>query len=422
MLAYAESHMADNFSGVNVADIYKKVYTGPAKEDLIYKSGGLWKDIPKDTKLLGEDGITFPVRYNAASVASNTVTVAKTLSTAGTSKPGLKKFTILPVQDHAWTTISHLTLLSCKDSKAFWNAHKMAMEDCVTVLSNRMAHSIFRSGYGSIGRVKANDGSATVTLYSDSDMIAFNEGDQCVFAQTEASAVLRDSGDILIVKSVDRDAGKVEFTTAISNVSGLQNDDYIFHAGDRQHSVTPERWKVSGLEAWGPSAKVGGSDSFFGCNRSTDSNLQFTLCSGRLDAPEDAIRNAVLKMKKRGFSVDKVYAHWNVVNRIFAEQTGQRIIQPGGDVKLGFSKVYVMTGAGPIEVVGDSNCQENAVWGLKLDSLKLYSVGETISLVEDDGLKGLRQVDANGQEIRFYSYAQLGCDRPGTNFRLDLTA
>ena len=57
------------------------------------------------------------------------------------------------------------------------------------------------------------------------------------------------------------------------------------------------------------------------------------------------------------------------------------------------------------------------MWTLSMDSWKLYSMGDLVRLLDDDGMPYLRQNLADGVEIRVVSRPQLGCSAPGHNGR-----
>jgi hypothetical protein len=57
---------------------------------------------------------------------------------------------------------------------------------------------------------------------------------------------------------------------------------------------------------------------------------------------------------------------------------------------------------------------------LQLDMWKLYSLGKAPKILDADGLKMLRESDADAVQVRVGYYAQVGCRAPGFNATVKL--
>jgi len=90
------------------------------------------------------------------------------------------------------------------------------------------------------------------------------------------------------------------------------------------------------------------------------------------------------------------------------------------NAEIGFRGVVINGPRGPIKVVPDANCPGNKAFMLDLSVWKLYSLGKAPKILDTDGLKMLRESNANAVEIRIGFYAQLGCNAPGYNAVISL--
>jgi len=60
--------------------------------------------------------------------------------------------------------------------------------------------------------------------------------------------------------------------------------------------------------------------------------------------------------------------------------------------------------------------------GVQLSTWRLYSLGKAVRVIDTDGLQMLRQASADGVEVRYGSYSNLGCRAPGYNINVNLGA
>lgn len=89
--------------------------------------------------------------------------------------------------------------------------------------------------------------------------------------------------------------------------------------------------------------------------------------------------------------------------------------------EIGFRGILINGPRGPIRVVPDQNCPSDRAFMLQMDRWKLYSLGKAPKLLESDGMKMLRESNADAVEVRVGYYAQLGCDAPGFNVNIQLS-
>ena len=91
------------------------------------------------------------------------------------------------------------------------------------------------------------------------------------------------------------------------------------------------------------------------------------------------------------------------------------------NAEVGFRGIVINGPKGPIKVIPDANCPNNVAWMLDLKTWKLYSLGKAVKVINSDGLSMLRQASADGVEVRYGFYGNLGCKGPGHNARVKLS-
>ena len=89
--------------------------------------------------------------------------------------------------------------------------------------------------------------------------------------------------------------------------------------------------------------------------------------------------------------------------------------------QIGFRGILIHGPRGPIKVIPDQNCPKNVAFMLDMSMWKLYSLGKAPKILDSDGLRFLRESDADAVEVRVGYYAQLGCRGPGYNVRVALS-
>jgi energy-coupling factor transporter ATP-binding protein EcfA2 len=88
--------------------------------------------------------------------------------------------------------------------------------------------------------------------------------------------------------------------------------------------------------------------------------------------------------------------------------------------QIGFRGIMVNGPRGPIKCIPDQNCPSGSVFGLQLSTFKLYSLGKAVRVIDSDGLQMLRQASADGVEVRYGFYGNLGCRAPGYNINISV--
>lgn len=398
----------------------KEHYTGDKVENLVYQDNPLLALMPKSTEGFGKY-IPVPVIYGTGGRRSATFSQAQTrggsVSTNGVS------FQLTPISDYAVATVDGMLIATAKGNpNAFMESVTTEIDSTITELKNSLGRDIYRSGWGSIG-VIASISTATITFATPSDVNHFEKGLQVVFSESESSDDLRNDGAGLIVDTIDRDAGTVTFTAALSTETGTLVGDYIFVKGDRQDSATPTRRKVAGLEAWLPADAPAASESFFNVDRSEDATrlagLRYAPTAG---TPINTILcNAATRVQVQEGRLSHFFMHPNKMNELVQSLDSKVHYVDMQVATVGFRAVEILTPAGTVKVLADRNCPENKVYGLDMSTWKIYSGGALVRPLDEDSVGSmLRQSTADGYEIRYGYYAQVGCKAPGRNIVITL--
>ena len=178
--------------------------------------------------------------------------------------------------------------------------------------------------------------------------------------------------------------------------------------------------KIAGLGAWVPESAPSNT-SFFGVNRSVDTRLGgLRLDVSSLPIEEALIEGAVYAARE-GAKID--YLMMNYANYAKLEKalgTKVQYIDLKVNPEIGFRGILVNGPRGVIKCIPDQNCLPNTVFGLQLDTWKLYSLGKAIRVIDTDGLQMLRQASSDGVEVRYGFYGNMGTRAAGYNINLKM--
>jgi len=365
----------------------------------------------------GGRNLPLPLIYGNPQGRSATFSQAQTRGAATSSK--LDDFLLTRVSDYSIATIDNQTLEASKgNANAFLEAATVEIDGAINSLTRSLAIAQYRSGFGEIGTVGAISGS-TITLSNINEITNVEVDQQHVFASAVASGALRDSGDFLTVVAVDRDLGIITYSSAVSGVSGLVVGDAIFVRGDRQDSATPAMTKVAGLEAWNPYVAPG-STSFFGVDRTVDlTRLSGCRVDGTGKPIEEALLDGAARVAREGWALTHYFMSYEKYAEL-EKSLGSKVqyVDLKVTAEVFFRGIMINGTKGPIRVVGDQNCQPNRVRGVNLNYWKHYSLGKAVRVIDTDGLTMLRQSSADGVEVRYGYYANMGTRCPASNIAI----
>lgn len=403
----------------------KEHYTNDYVENLVYKNNPLLAMLPKMEDFGGRN-LRIPLIYGNPQGRSATFARAQTRGGLTTSK--LEDFVLTRVKDYSIATVDNETLEASKGNEnAFMEALTTEIDGAINSLTRSVAIKAYRSGFGGIG-VIGSISTTTLTLATVDDITNFEVGMELDLSTTLGTAVLLaygSSGNGLIITGVNRSTGVLTFganvTDATNGIPTAAAGNFIFVRGDRQDSATPTRLAIAGLEAWIP-ATAPTSTAFFSVDRSVDTTR---LGGQRFDGSALPIEEALIEgasiAAREGGMIDHYFMNFGQYSKL-EKALGSKVqyIDMKVNAQIAFKGIQV---AGPntlINIVPDQNCPANRAYGLQLNTWKLYSLGKAVRVIDTDGLQMLRQTSADGVEVRYGFYGNMGCRAPGYSVNVQL--
>jgi hypothetical protein len=383
----------------------KTLYSKDKIHNMTYQDNPFFAMIKKDENFYG-DSKKIPVIY------ADTQNRAASFSTAVNSSVASKQvaFFITRVSDYSIALIKNeLIEASQNDAGAFMEAATHEIDSAIHSLTRSLAISMYGSGSGSIGRVGATTvlGSTLLVLADPESVTNFEVGQVLRLSGTDGGGSLR--ANSVSVVGVDRDLGQLTLSANVSTITGAALADYIIQDGDYD-------LKIKGLRAWIPDVAPGGSDNFFGVNRSVDVTRLAGLRDDFSALPiEEAVVKASTRLAREGAKPDVAfisYKKWADLENALGSKVQYIDVEVA---KVGFRGIIVQGPRGPIKVIGDQNCPSDRMFMLQMDTWKLQSLGQAPKLIETDGLKMLRSAGEDGVQVRCTYYAQMSCGAPGYN-------
>jgi Family of unknown function (DUF5309) len=347
---------------------------------------------------------------------------AQTLS--ATSAPGFKGFDVTITSDYAVGILDSLTIERGKSNKAaLVDALDNCIKGCLEEIGNSKSVDLYRNGTGALAQAKASGAFSTtsLTLLNIEDVDNFEVGMELVFAAT-ATGALRNSGASATVTAINRDTGVLTSDSNwTSQVAAAADSDYIFCKGDAPNN-TGTNVKLTGLGGWIPFTAPSASESFFGADRSTDTERYagFRHDGSGGSAVKDELLKLLTKMYRgtnKRARPDHIFMNPIDLQSLLLDIESQHSYQKvdSTNANVFYEAVTFMSPFGQLKVFADKYCPEKYAWALDLRTWKLASLGKMPRIIQNDGLETLRQSSADGVEFRAVARAQLYTTAPAFN-------
>lgn len=407
------------------AGAFKELYPSDKVRDLTYKNRPAFAMIPKATDFYGES-VKEPVIYGNPQSRSATFSTALSRSTATNVTTQVAAFDVTRVKDYGVVVVDRETWKASQNNEgAFLKARQTEMDGLLNALSNSLSSSLFRAGFGAIGRVgNSSFGTTILTLATPEDVVNFEVGMALDVSTSEDSAVLKtNTGTGLIITGIDRSAGTVTFGSnlndATNGVPTIAQNDFIFVRGDRQNSATPARLKIAGFEAWIP-ASTPSSTPFFGVNRTSDSTrLGGLRYNGASQPVEEAIIDALRLGGREGASISHLFISYDRYADLEKGLQGRKQYVESKVGGVSFKGIEFHGPGSTVQVYADKDCPVARAFALQLDTWKLRSLGGCPEIFEED-LEAIRESTTDAYQIRAGHYANVSCRAPGWNINIQL--
>lgn len=438
--------MAVFASASNQVAALKELYTGDDfMKDLVYKKNPLLALIPKDESPSGFAGkyIPVPLIYGTPQGRSKTFSSAQTNQTS----PLLASFFVYRVQNYQLVTITNELLEATKDDAgAFIDEAKLNMDTGFRNISNDLALDLYigsspTSARGSYGVASGSISTGVITLDDINSVVNFEVGMLLVsYSVSGTTPTQSTSAATGYVIAVNRSAGTVTVSATVGGSAGtptswstsfpylaVQGDINFVSGGLAPGANQSLGLQISGLAAWIPTAAPGGSDSFWGVNRSADpTRLAGVRFNGTNESIEEALIDAASLVAREGGMPEMCFMGFGSFAAL-EKSLGAKVqyVQVQHDeAQIAFKGIQINAPYGPITVVPDRNCPSLTAYLLQMDTLKLRSLGKAPHILTYglEGLEGLRVGNSDALEIRIGYYGNLICCAPGWNCVVQLSA
>lgn len=407
-------------------------------KDLVYKKNPFLALVPKDESPSGFSGKYFPVPivYGTPQGRSATFATAQTNQTP----PLDVAFFVYRVSNYQLVTITNELLEATQDSAAaFVDQAKLNMDTGFRNISNDLAHDLFSDGSGSRGSYGLASGSIStgvITLDDPNSVVQFEVSMVLVSYSVSGTTPTQSTSAALgYVIAVNRSAGTVTVSATAGGAAGTPTNwstsfPYLAVQGDVNFTsaglASANMLKIAGLGAWLPVSAPGGSDSFWGVNRSVDvTRLSGIRFNGQSETIEEALIDSSSLCAREGGQPDMCFmnfASWAALEKALGSKV-QYVDVKHEEADIAFAGIRIHAPYGPITVMPDRNCPTQTAYLLSMENWKLRSLGRAPHILTYglEGLEGLRVGNADALEIRIGYYANLCCNAPGWNAVVQLS-
>lgn len=397
-----------------LVNILKTRYDQKVFHQLFYKKAPFLGKVRKEEKF-GGNNARISLRYGAPQGGSFNITVALANVTSS-SDVG---FMLTRAKDYQVSGISGEAIAAGDgDENTLYNTLRGEQEGSMRNLNRSVQLAVPRNGGGQRGKGDSaySVSGAVMTLLQAADIVGFEVGMRCELSADDgynnggALAGVRAGGSLTII-AVDRTAGTITFATNVNTLTGATNADYIFRAGDYSLGC-------AGFQRWLPSTAPASGDSHFGVDRSVDPvRLAGVRYSGQGGNKEETLIDAAELLGREG--AEDISGFMNNLDRAdIVKSLGTKAhYEPAKDTNgdIGYRALKVEGPDGTIELFSDVNIQRGKFMLLDMSTWVLKSAKPFPRVLEEDGIKMLREGQADGYQWRMGGYFQLGCEAPGLN-------
>tara|TARA_A100000172_G_scaffold74414_1_gene56487 strand:- start:1757 stop:2827 length:1071 start_codon:yes stop_codon:yes gene_type:complete len=325
------------------------------------------------------------------------------------------EFLLTRKKHYGVATVDGETLLASQGNEyAFLDAATTEIDQTAKSVGDALSRQLFRTSDASIGKVNNSSfGVTTLDLVTDSDALNFEIGMVLQVSATQTGGSVR-SGT-LEVSAVSRDAASNQVTMTgnlSAGISAIAQNDFVYVQGNYDAGV-------SGLADWIPASAPGGT-AFFGQDRSKDPSRLGGQRQAFSSTREETIINGLGLAAREGGAPDHIFVSFTDFIALEKElqSTVQREVDP--ETGSGYRSLEMYAPYGIAKIIPDKDCPVGVAYALQMDTWQLATINETVSIIDVDGNRMLRQSSDDGVEIRVGFYGQLGCSAPGFNCRIAL--
>jgi hypothetical protein len=378
--------------------------------DTVYKNHPFLSLVPKNPRFKGKS-MPIPVIFGRPQGVSANFANAQ----SNASATQVAEFLLTRKKHYGVATVDGETLLASQGNEyAFLDAATTEIDQTAKSVGDALSRQLYRTSDAAIGKVNNSSfGVTTLDLVTDSDALNFEIGMVLQVSATQTGGSVR-SGT-LEVSAVSRDAtsNQVTMTGNLSaGISAIAQNDFVYVQGNYDAGV-------SGLADWIPASAPGGT-AFFGQDRSKDPSRLGGQRQAFSSTREETIINGLGLAAREGGAPDHIFVSFTDFIALEKElqSTVQREVDP--ETGSGYRSLEMYAPYGIAKIIPDKDCPVGVAYALQMDTWQLATINETVSIIDVDGNRMLRQSSDDGVEIRVGFYGQLGCSAPGFNCRIAL--
>lgn len=398
-----------------LTNILKTRYDQKVFHQLFYRKAAFVGQVDKDEKF-GGNNARISLRYGAPQGGSFQMPIAMANVTSSSDVA----FLLTRAKDFQVSGISGEALAAGDgDENTIYNTLRGEMEGSMRNLNRSIQIASFRNGGGQRAQLNNSSVATTVgTLKTAADIVGFEvqmKVDLSVDDGYNNGGTLggvRAAGP-LTVTALDRTAGTVTFNANINTLTGATTTDYLFRNGD--YSLGS-----AGVQRWIPSTAPTTGDNHFGVDRSVDvvrlAGIRYTGNGGNkeetlIDAAELASREGAEDLTAFINNLDRA----DIVKSLGSKAMYEPVQSSDGDI--GYRALNVEGPDGTIKVFSDVNVPRGNFFLLDMSTWRLKSAKGVPRILDDDGLKMLREANNDGYQWRMGGYFNWACEAPGYNLQ-----
>lgn len=405
-------------------------------KDLVFDKNPHLAIVPKDESEMGMGGKTFPipVMYDTGAGRSANLGNAQTYQTP----PQTVEFQCTRVSNYSVATLTNDFLrASASNIGAFMPGAELNVKSAFRSCSNDLAHDLYGDGSGNRGTYGLGSGaiaSGVITLDNLGMVYQFGVGMALVSYSVSGLTPTQSTSLALgYVIAVDTGLGTVTVSASQGGAAGTPTNwsasfPYLAQVGDvnfiANGLASANMLKIAGMGAWLPLAAPGGSDNFFGVNRSVSpTKLAGLRFPGTNESIQDALIDGVNQLAANSSEAgDPDYIFMNPVSyQVLVKQlTSQAnyVSVKHDEIDISFKALVLPTANGEIAILQDRNCPAQTAYIVTLKTWKLRSLGKVPQFLTFPGFYdqlGFPVQGSDSVELRVGYYAQLTCNAPGAN-------
>lgn len=419
----------------------KELYSDDAwvMKNLVFNRNPALAMINKDESEDGLGGKNFPIPVLSDTGAGRSANFG--LAQQYQSAPVTQEFFVTRVRNYSLATITGDFLrASAQSIAAFMPAAELNVKAAFQGIGNDLAHDIWSDGSGVRGTYGLGAGSITSGV-----IVLDNLGQVYQFAVNMALESFSISGqtptqssgaNLGFVVGVDTSAGTITVSSSQGGAPGTPTGwstsfPYLAQTGDVNYVAnglsSALMLKIAGIPAWVPTVTPGGSDNFFGVNRSTSpTKLAGLRFDGTNESIQDALIDATNQLAAQASEAgdpDMIFINpvsYQVLVKQLTTQGQYQMIkaQINETVSISFKALVLPTANGEIAIVQDRNVPSQSAWILTMATWKLRTLGKCPQFLTYPGFYdqlGIPVPGSDAIQLQIGYYGNLTCNAPGAN-------